>query len=144
MFWLFLKMKSKYLYNQTIMWYKKFKVFNGSNRLKVLKYSLGSRLINSVPKGLINTYEFIRLLNAKDVFFDRKGGLIQFSYPIEDKNYTFFIDENSSDADVFRQIIIDEEYNEVRTLISKFNIDIRHIVDGGANVGFTSIYLSHF
>lgn len=126
------------------MSYKKLKVFKLKNRLKILKYSLGSRLINSVPKGLKHTYEFIRWLNQQGIFFKKNKSLIEFNYPIDNKTYVFLLDESSSDSDVFKQIIVDEEYKYVQELIYKYNIVVKHIVDAGANVGYTSIYLSHF
>lgn len=121
-----------------------FKVLSIKNKFRALKYSLGSRLINSVPKGLKQSYEFLRWLQEKGIPFDKKSGLIAFNYPILDKNYAFSIDEASSDSDVFQQIIIEQEYQFVTGLISNNNIDVKTIVDAGANVGYTAIYLSHF
>lgn len=121
-----------------------FKVLSIKNKFRALKYSLGSRLVNSVPKGLKQSYEFLRWLQEKGVPFDKKSGLITFNYPILDKNYAFSIDEASSDSDVFQQIILEQEYQFVTELISKNNIEVKTIVDAGANVGYTAIYLSHF
>ena len=120
------------------------KVFKLKNWIKVVKYSLGSRLINSVPKGIKHSYEFILDLERKNISFSKFKGCVKFSYPLLDKSYSFVIDESSSDSDVFNQIIIEEEYQFVVELMSKHQIDVNTIIDAGANVGYTAIYLSHF
>lgn len=49
---------------------------------------------------------------------------------------------NSSDANVFKQVFIEEEYNELCRLVKKyFPPGEVKIIDGGANIGLTSIYL---
>ncbi|RYM33916.1 FkbM family methyltransferase [Brumimicrobium glaciale] len=123
---------------------KPFQVFNYKHKFKIIKYSIGSRLINSVPKGLKHSYEFIRWLKSQNISFIKKNGLIQFDFPIEKTNYSFSIEETSSDSDVFKQIILEEEYKHVRELMLKHKIEVLNVIDGGANVGYTSIYLSHF
>lgn len=120
------------------------KVLSIKNKFRGLKYSLGSRQINSVPKGPKHSNDFLCWLQDQGNHFEEKSGLITFNYPISDKQYTFSIDENSSDSDVFQQIILENEYEYVIDLISKYQIEVSSIVDAGANVGFTAIYLSHF
>lgn len=123
---------------------KEIKVFERSKWLKLLKYSIGSRLINKVPKTARQSYDFVMLLKRKNLPFEKFKGFIKFSYPIGEKSYSFIIDENSSDSEVFNQIMILHEYKRVIDLIHRHNIDVKTIVDAGANVGFTTIYLSHF
>ena len=120
------------------------KVLKLKNKLRVLKYSLGSRLVNSVPKGVKQSYEFLRWLEEKSIPFEKKDGSIQFKYTIENTKFSFLIDENSSDSDVFKQIILEKEYDYLTNLIKKNNIELKTMVDGGSNVGYTSIYLSNF
>ena len=120
------------------------KVLSFKNKFRVLKYSLGSKLINSVPKGLKQSYDFLSWLQSNGIKFKKRASLITFNYSIQDQNYSFSIDENSSDSDVFNQIIIEKEYEFVIELISKHHIEVKTIIDAGANVGYTAIYLSHF
>ncbi|MDG1330754.1 MAG: FkbM family methyltransferase [Crocinitomicaceae bacterium] len=121
-----------------------FKVLSFGNKFRVLKYSLGSKLVNSVPKGLKHTYDFLGWLQGKGISIEKKDGLITFQYPIKDTKYAFAIDEISSDSDVFNQIMVEEEYQYVTELMSKHNIEVKTVIDAGANVGYTAIYLSHF
>lgn len=123
---------------------KALKVFRLNNWSKILKYSIGSRLINSVPKGLKHSYEFLRWLNTQGIPFFKNKGLIQFNFQVAINKCTFTIEESSSDSDVFKQIILEEEYKEVVALMSKHKIKSKNIIDAGANVGYTSIYLSQY
>jgi FkbM family methyltransferase len=83
-------------------------------------------------------------LKRKNLPFQQFNGFIKFSYPIAEKPYTFIIDENSSDSEVFNQIMVLQEYKRVIDLISQHRIEINTIIDAGANVGYTTVYLSHF
>lgn len=50
----------------------------------------------------------------------------------------------SSDSKVFSQVFHDREYEALASLILKYiKKDVFFMIDGGANIGFTSIYLNH-
>jgi FkbM family methyltransferase len=56
----------------------------------------------------------------------------------------FSLKRNSSDTSVFHQIIYNEEYSYVISLIKKLNFSDGLVIDAGANVGLTSLYLKSF
>jgi FkbM family methyltransferase len=53
----------------------------------------------------------------------------------------FSLRKNSSDFQVFQQIMIDEEYDAVIQILQKNKIEIKTMVDCGANVGLSTLYL---
>lgn len=50
----------------------------------------------------------------------------------------------TSDFDVFKQIFISKEYQSVVDLFNKYNYTPSLMIDAGANVGYSSLYLSAF
>jgi FkbM family methyltransferase len=52
--------------------------------------------------------------------------------------------EQTSDFDVFYQVFENKEYEPIVNLVQRYGKDISTVFDAGANVGYTSIYLSAF
>jgi len=51
----------------------------------------------------------------------------------------------SSDYYVFKQVFVDQEYQSPISYFEKNNIDLNTVIDAGANIGLTSIYIKqHF
>jgi len=123
---------------------KGIRVFNLKNWGRLVKYSIASRMINSLPKGLKRTYDFIVMLEREQINFEKVDGHIRFKYPVMDQERFFCISETSSDSDVFQQIILEKEYEFVVNLLSQHSIEVNTIIDAGANTGFTSMYLSAY
>lgn len=68
------------------------------------------------------------------------NSLLTFSFPIRDISRNFALRINSSDLEVFLQIIRDGEYEEAVRHMPRLNRPPR-IVDAGANIGLTTLYL---
>lgn len=64
-----------------------------------------------------------------------------FEYKINGVSTKSFIRKKTSDSDAFRGVILWEEYN---SLLDLHENDIRFIIDAGANIGFTSLYLNRY
>ncbi len=94
-----------------------------------------------VPKPLRLNYELLRELEQKKIRVKHTGNLIELTYEVNSNLVKFTIDEMSSDGEVFRQVILCEEYAPVLSIAAEYGVDIRTIIDAGANVGYTSIYL---
>jgi FkbM family methyltransferase len=52
--------------------------------------------------------------------------------------------ETSSDLNVIKQIFIDEEYNTVLSYFLTNKIEPKFIIDAGANIGLTSVYIKAY
>lgn len=123
------------------VWYK-LNVYSSSEVLQLLIFSICSRIINSIPRNLKNTYEFTNSLLTKGIHLEKEAqGLFSFPYKINNDIFRFFIKKDSSDSRVFEQIILNEEYKTVLDEIKKRNIKVETILDLGANIGLSSIYL---
>lgn len=50
----------------------------------------------------------------------------------------------SSDYYVFKQVFIDQEYQSPISYFEKNNIEIKTVIDAGANIGLTSLYIKQY
>jgi FkbM family methyltransferase len=94
-----------------------------------------------IPKGLKHSFYLVDLLSKKNVTIKAKKTSIEFAYPVNNESFKFQLKRNSSDSKVFEQIIILEEYKFLCELIKKNKITVSSIIDAGANIGLTTIYL---
>ena len=120
---------------------QKLKQFQLVEKLQLAKYTSGNLLINSVSKNLIRSFELFKELHAKGITIIREGrqSIIHFY------GQQICIERNSSDSAVFRQIFIEHEYRNVVELLKNSATPPACMVDAGANIGLTSLYLrKHF
>lgn len=120
-----------------------YSLFNLKNQFNLLLYSIGSRLVNRTPKGLKDTYEFVRK-NRNHYHFDRVGSAIVVGFKVNSCNYTIHMPEQSSDSRVFEQIFENNEYKFVVDIMLRLGTDKPIIIDAGANVGYTTLYLKSY
>jgi len=124
-----------------IKYIQKLRHFSILERFKLLKYTFGNILINSVSKNLIKTFELFKTLEELGYIVNKVGkmNIIHF------KNQKILIANNSSDAQVFEQIFLDEEYSPILKLFLDMKIEPTFMMDAGANIGLTSLYFkAHF
>jgi FkbM family methyltransferase len=63
---------------------------------------------------------------------------------IENSKFVIKLREQTSDFDVFYQVFENKEYEPIVQLVQRHGKEISTIFDAGANVGYTSIYLSAY
>jgi FkbM family methyltransferase len=108
--------------------------------LKELRELLISRLKRTKSELTYSRVLIHRLLIQGHQISSDRDNLI-----IENFNgWKLYIRKNSSDSFVFQQIFIDKEYQPVVDFIESKRIKINTIVDCGANIGYSTLYLSRF
>jgi FkbM family methyltransferase len=124
---------------------KKISIFNFKEKISILRFTIGSRLINSVPRGIKNSYLLSNRLLNNGIITKRKGECLEFQYPLNQKAISFQLKRDSSDAQVFEQIIELGEYLPILAIFRDKNITPHTMIDAGANIGLTCLYFkSHF
>lgn len=121
---------------------KKLSIYSIFEIIQIVSYSILYRIINKISKNLVNNYEFTNLLISKNIDFKLIDNTINLKYQINSKEYSFNLLKNSSDVSVFNQVIFNQEYKYLVELLNLKNIKVETILDCGANIGLTSIYLS--
>lgn len=107
--------------------------------------SVASRLIDRIPRGLRITHELVDTLYAGGTKINKKSDSILFNHTINNKTFIIQLKKNSSDSYVFQQIMRNDEYGIIVDFFMNNNISVLNIVDAGANIGLTTMFLkAHF
>ncbi|QSE98442.1 FkbM family methyltransferase [Fulvivirga lutea] len=96
--------------------------------------------MDKLPKGLIDTHIIFRQLLKNGFQISRDGGNNLIT-GFNNLKTGVVIKRDSSDASVLKQILIDMEYEPVVKLLQNNNIMPDKIIDAGANIGLTTLYL---
>lgn len=123
---------------------KKIKLLSLKEIFQLSKFSIGSRLINNVSKTTVNTNLLLNDLIEREIHVTKKSEEITFDHSINQRNFTFSLNRKTSDSEVFKQIILQNEYESIINLFLSFNYTPEIIVDAGANIGLSTLYFSAF
>ncbi len=66
------------------------------------------------------------------------------TYPVNSRPMQFVIRRNSSDIEVFEQIIFKEEYSAIIPILKDIRAPHMTVIDAGSNIGLTTLYLKGF
>lgn len=73
-----------------------------------------------------------------------EAGEYRFRYAVGGRDISFRLRAGTSDVDVFQQVMVEDAYGELVRLFPQRNQPLR-ILDAGANIGLTTLYLkAHF
>jgi FkbM family methyltransferase len=99
------------------------------------------RIVNDIgkKKHFDSLYEFYLLckLSGASVSVEKEG------YKISHLDRTYFLRKNSSDIDVFIQVILKNEYKFIVDFIKRNKISLETMIDAGANIGLTSLLFGY-
>ncbi len=80
---------------------EKLSPFSIKEKFKLIQYTIGSLLVNSVPNALKFTYHFTNKLSENKVSFESKNGFLNLTYLIDGVGYDFKLKKSTSDVMVF-------------------------------------------
>ena len=121
-----------------------YKYFTGKERWHLLLEALEYRVSKKIPGDLRIKKAFVQHILSSGIRFKKLDNGILLEYDVNGKNINFFLRNESSDFSVFTQIILEKEYKSVVDIFNRLNLPVNRIVDAGANVGFSSLYLSAY
>lgn len=67
--------------------------------------------------------------------------LLRVDWVSNDKIFPVYLRPYSSDPQVFKQVLIDQEFAPVVRFFSQSRIDSKKMIDGGGNIGLSTLYL---
>lgn len=91
-----------------------------------------------IPEYLIVSKNSLDRYYKDGISVDKKGGVNTIKY----EELTIDLKRDSSDFKVFDQVLLEEGLSPVIKLIKERSISVETIVDCGANIGLTSLYLN--
>ncbi len=121
--------------------------FAWNEKIYLLLHSLGERIsfgggISAlIPKWFITSRKAFNHLIENGYVLKKHGSLNTVDVGINGHNYSISLRRNSSDVLVFDQVLLEKEYQVVVDLLKENNMRCDTIVDAGANIGLTSLYL---
>lgn len=123
------------------MFFEYLKYFSFKGKLQLILGSIAYKLFNIVPQEIFEVRNFIEMTIKQQYKIDEEAS----AFVVSKEGVKFSLRKHSSDLKVFRQIIINEEFENVVQLIQRHNIKIKTVIDAGANIGLTTLYLkNHF
>lgn len=90
------------------------------------------------------TKKLVEFLNSKGVKVENKNDSIFFNYTINDVQFVINLKKNSSDPNVFLQILLYNEYKVIIDFLIANEIELTSMIDAGANIGLTSIFFKAY
>ena len=118
--------------------------FSFVEKMRVLLYTISQRLVNNTSLGLRECYSLIIYLKNNHIDIEKSSDSIIFDFGNGSSFLKFCLKRNSSDSMVFKQIIVHEEYKQIIDILKKNIPEDGIMVDLGANIGLTTLYVKSF
>lgn len=123
---------------------QKLRLFSVRELIQLVGLNIGQRLVHQAPKTLVASNGLVNGLLVNGAQINRVGDKILFSQEINGSPVKFHLKCDSSDSWVFNQIISNKEYGVLIELFNTYGLQCNSIVDAGANIGLTTLFLSSY
>lgn len=123
---------------------KKLNLFNLKERFNILLFSAGTVIHERLNKNIFKTYLVFAELQRQKVPVEKIGDSNRITRKINGKKIETEIKRDSSDALVFEQLILEEEYLDIIKLFQNNNLKLETMIDAGANIGLAALYFKAF
>lgn len=127
--------------------FEKFKLYSLNENKKLFFLRLSKWYIaksESESPLLLKKNKIYNYIFSKGDVNKSRGKLVEFWTLINKNKVKIICRRDNSDFEVFEQIFINEEYLNVKDLLVSLNIKPSIIIDAGANIGLTTLYLNGF
>lgn len=121
------------------MFFDYLKYFSFTGKLQLILGSIAYKLFSIVPKEIFEVRNFIETAQNNGYKVNEEASI----FTVSKEGIKLSLRKHSSDLKVFRQIIVNTEFKNVVKLINQHNIKIKTVIDAGANIGLTTLYLKH-
>ncbi len=118
-----------------------YKYFPAMEKWSLLLESVEYRISKRISPEIRIKRQLLNRFLGEGVPVKIKKNGIEFEYRVNDKNLKFYLRNNSSDINVFTQIVLEQEYKPIIDMFKRLNLSPDRFIDAGANVGFSSLYL---
>lgn len=87
-----------------------------------------------------STFDFL-LKGGHSVTKEGRLNRIDLNSGLYSRPVSFYVRRKSTDIIIFKEILFQREYRYLTELQRKLNLDVRYIIDAGANIGTATIYM---
>ncbi len=119
----------------------KYKILGPKHLKDILFEVLGNKLLNGISKDYIHKSIVMKRFNENDIeIVSFKKGV----WKVRHNDFVYYLRDNKSDIYVFRQVILENEYDSFFEMCKKFSTQIDTMIDLGSNIGLTSMTASKY
>ncbi len=119
-------------------------LFSLTEKGTILLFSLATFIFERINRNLVNSYLLYADLIRSGHEITKTHFFNSFQHKINTTTYKITLKRDSSDALVFRQLILEKEYLDLIELFQSKSIPFERMIDAGANIGLASIYFKAY
>ncbi len=124
--------------------YNAAKIFGFKGFVQICLNRFLLRILNQLDRHTIRSYEIVYGLLQQGTNIIAKSDHIELMSTLNGRTYQFVLLKIGSDLQVYKQLILNEEYAPAIEIIKQYGIVPSTMLDAGANIGLATIYFKAF
>lgn len=120
------------------------KQYSFSEKVRFLLYKALQNLIDRIPRSIPLSYHFFYQAFESGARVRKIGKKNVIDFDINKRNASIILRRGTSDIKVFNDVFWLHGYKELVDLAHTFHINVKSIIDAGANIGLTTIYFKSY